>query len=89
MIPDLFACLPFSAITNQNNHYNAMIRVARLPRLYRLFKIVKLLKLAKVVKHSSQILKHISYVFRISAAFERIFWFGFTYILLVHIFACL
>lgn len=89
MIPDLFACLPFNLILESNKQYNSLIRVARIPRLYRLFKIAKLLRITKVMKNSSQILKHMNYILKVSVSFERIFWFAFTYILLVHMVACL
>lgn len=89
MIPDLFACLPFNIIFESNKQYNSLVRVARIPRLYRLFKITKLLRIAKVMKNSSKILKHMNYILKISVAFERIFWFAFTYILIVHLVACM
>lgn len=89
MIPDIFACLPFNIIFENNTQYNSLIRVGRIPRLYRLFKIAKLLRITKVLKNTSQILKHMNYILRISVVFERIFWFTFTYILLIHLVACM
>ena len=88
MVPDLFACLPFNIIFEQKQ-YNSLVRVARIPRLYRLFKITKLLRIAKVMKNSSKILKHMNVILKISIAFERIFWFVFTYIIFLHLVACL
>jgi Ion transport protein/Cyclic nucleotide-binding domain len=89
MIPDLVVCMPLNLILNQEKNYNSLVRVARLPRLYRLVKITKLLRIAKVFKNSSSIMKQINSVLKISIAFERIFWFLITYILLIHIEACL
>jgi hypothetical protein len=88
MIPDLFACMPFNIILEQKQ-YNSLVRVARIPRLYRLFKITKLLRITKVMKNSSKILKHMNIILKISIAFERIFWFVFTYFIFLHLVACL
>lgn len=89
MIFDLFACLPFTLIFNSNGQYNSIVRVARLPRLYRLVKITKLLRVVKAMKNGSKILKHVNSFFKISASFDRIFWFIFTYIILIHLVACM
>lgn len=89
MIPDIIACIPINYIIDGNKNYNSLIRVARIPRLYRLFKITKLLRLGKVLKHKNKTMRYLSYILRISAAFERIFWFALIYILLIHIVSCL
>lgn len=89
MIPDIFACLPFNVIFEQNKQYNSLVRVARIPRLYRLFKITKLFRIAKMMKNSSKIFRHMNILLKISMAFERIFWFGFTYLILLHLVTCL
>lgn len=89
MIPDIFACLPFSLIFEQNKQYNSLVRVARIPRLYRLFKITKLFRMAKMMKNRGKIFKHVNVLLKISMAFERIFWFVFTYLILVHLVTCL
>lgn len=87
--PDLLACLPFALFLKSDKQYNSMIRVARLPRLYKLIKITKLLRVVKVMKHSSQILKQVNRLLRLSTSVERFFWFIFTYSFLIHLVACL
>lgn len=89
MIFDLFACLPFTLIFDSKGQYNSVVRVARLPRLYRLIKITKLLRVVKVMRNGNQILKHMNTLFKISASFERLFWFVFTYIVLIHLVTCM
>ena len=89
LVPDLLACLPFSLFFNANKQYNSMIRVMRLPRLYRLTKITKLLRMVKVMKNTSTLIKQVKIILRMTIVFETLFWFLFTYFLLIHLVACM
>lgn len=89
MILDLFSCLPFALIFDLNGQYNSIIRVAKLPRLSRLIKITKLIRIVKIMRNGGKMLKHLNSLFKISASFERLIWFFFIYILLIHLATCM
>jgi CRP-like cAMP-binding protein len=88
MIPDLIACIPFSAILNQDKNYSLITKITRLPRLYRLIKIAKLVGVIKIMKSRSNVLSHIKIFLNLSDRFEKLFWFFFTYVLLMHLICC-
>jgi hypothetical protein len=65
------------------------VRVARLPRLYRLIKMAKLARMLKIIKHRKKIIRNMNNMMRVSYAVERLLWFFITFVITIHIIACM
>lgn len=89
MLIDLSSCIPIQLIFQTDKNYSKFIRIGRLPRLYRLIKMAKLIRIMKVFKTRSEMLKYISDICRVDSGVERLIWFLMTFMLMIHILACL
>lgn len=87
MLLDFVATIPIGLIFETSN-YNSLIRVARLPRLYRLVKMTKLARIAKLSGRKKAFRSKFAKFMKISAAMERLTWFIFTFLVIVHLVAC-
>jgi CRP-like cAMP-binding protein len=83
---DLVSCAPVQIIFQTGSSYS---KVGKLPKLSRLIKMTKLIRMVKIIKARSQILKYISKIYKVEAGVERLIWFLMTFLLMIHILACL
>lgn len=72
----------------QSGDFSNLARIARLPKLYRLIRMVKLIRLMKIVKERNNISKYLNDVLKVSVALERLAFFCFIFVILVHIISC-
>ena len=86
---DLSSCIPIQLIIDSNGSFSKVIRIGSVPRLYRLIKMAKLIRMIKIIKARSQMLKYISKLYRVDAGVERLIWFLITFLVMIHILACL
>ena len=84
---DLFSILPISEIMDSGD-FASLARIARLPKLYRLIRMFKLIRLLKIIKERNNISKYLNEVLKVGVAVERLVFFCFMFIILVHITAC-
>lgn len=89
LLIDIASCFPAQVIFQTSKNYSKLIRVGRLPRLYKLIKMAKLIRMFKIIKSRSQILKYIGKIYKVDAAVERLVWFLMTFLLMIHILACI
>ncbi|CAG9327285.1 unnamed protein product [Blepharisma stoltei] len=89
MLIDLCSCIPIDMITETDKNYSGLVRLSRLPRLYKLVKLTKMIRLAKVGKMKNKVARYMSNLLKIDAALERLFWLIITFLILIHILACL
>lgn len=85
---DIISVLPISEFL-QTGDFASLARIARLPKLYRLIRLIKLMRLLKIVKERNSISRYLTEVLKLSIAIERLVFFAFMYIMLVHIVSCL
>ena len=85
---DLVSIIPLDTIL-QTSNFSSLARIARLPKLYRLIRMFKLIRLLKVIKERNTISKYLNEVLKLSVALERLVFFCFIFVVLVHITACL
>jgi hypothetical protein len=84
---DLLSILPVSDLM-QTGDFSNLARIARLPKLYRLIRMVKLIRIMKIVKERNTISKYLNEVLKVSVALERLSFFCFIFMMLVHIISC-
>jgi Ion transport protein len=72
----------------ETSDFASLARIARLPKLYRLIRMFKLIRLLKVIKERNTISKYLNEVLKLSVALERLVFFCFMFMILVHITAC-
>ena len=84
---DVISIIPLSEFL-ETSDYASLARIARLPKLYRLIRMFKLMRLLKVIKERNTISKYLNEVLKLSVALERLVFFCFMFIVLVHITAC-
>ena len=84
---DLTSSFPLAEIL-QSSSFATLARISRLPKLYRLIRMFKLIRLLKVIKERNTISKYMNEVLKLSVAIERLVFFCFIYVVLVHITAC-
>ena len=84
---DLMSIVPVSEFLETGDFSN-LARIARLPKLYRLIRMVKLIRIMKIVKERNNISKYLNEVLKVSVALERLSFFCFIFMLLVHIVSC-
>lgn len=84
---DIVSILPISEFMDTGD-YASLARIARLPKLYRLIRMFKLIRLLKVIKERNTISKYLNEVLKLSVALERLVFFCFIFMILVHITAC-
>lgn len=89
MFIDISSCIPIQLIFQTDKNYSKFIRIGRLPRLYRLIKMAKLIRVVKVFKTRSEVLKYISEICKVDSGVEKLIWFLMTFLLMIHILACL
>lgn len=88
MIVDILSCLPLQYTLTEKN-YSGLLRISRVSKLYKLAKLVRFLRMIKLVNKNNKIMKYVSSIFKVHIALERLIWFLITFLLLVHILACL
>jgi hypothetical protein len=86
-IIDLFSILPLSELM-ETSDFSSLARIARLPKLYRLIRMFKLIRLLKVIKERNTLSKYLNEVLKVSVAVERLVFFCFMFVILVHITSC-
>jgi hypothetical protein len=84
---DLMSIVPVSELMETGDFSN-LARIARLPKLYRLIRMVKLIRIMKIVKERNTISKYLNDVLKVSVALERLSFFCFIFMMLVHIISC-
>jgi len=84
---DLMSIVPVSEFLETGDFSN-LARIARLPKLYRLIRMVKLIRIMKIVKERNTISKYLNEVLKVSVALERLSFFCFIFVMLVHIISC-
>lgn len=84
---DIISVLPISEVL-QTGDFASLARIARLPKLYRLIRLIKLMRLLKVIKERNSISRYLTEVLKLSIAIERLTFFAFMYLILVHITSC-
>ncbi len=84
---DLLSIIPVSEFLETGDFSN-LARIARLPKLYRLIRMVKLIRIMKIVKERNTISKYLNEVLKVSVALERLVFFCFIFMMLVHIVTC-
>ena len=84
---DVLSILPLSEILDTSD-FASLARIARLPKLYRLIRMFKLIRLLKVIKERNTLSKYLSEVLKVSVAVERLVFFCFMFVILVHITSC-
>jgi voltage-gated potassium channel Kch len=84
---DIISIVPIAEFLETSN-FASLARIARLPKLYRLIKMFKLIRLLKVIKERNTISKYLNEVLKLSVALERLVFFCFIFVVLVHIVAC-
>jgi voltage-gated potassium channel Kch len=84
---DLMSIVPVSEFLDTGDFSN-LARIARLPKLYRLIRMVKLIRIMKIVKERNNISKYLNDVLKVSVALERLSFFCFIFVMLVHIISC-
>lgn len=84
---DIISILPIQEFL-ETSDFVSLARIARLPKLYRLIRMFKLLRLLKVIKERNTISKYLNEVLKLSVALERLAFFCFLFVLLVHITSC-
>lgn len=85
---DIISVLPVSEFL-QTSDFGNLARITRLPKLYRLIRLIKLMRLLKVIKERNSISRYLQEVLKLSIAIERLTFFAFMYMILVHITSCL
>ena len=85
---DIISVLPISEFL-QSGDFASLARITRLPKLYRLIRLIKLMRLLKVIKERNSISRYLTEVLKLSIAIERLTFFAFMYLILVHITSCL
>jgi len=86
-IIDILSIIPVAEFLEAGDFSN-LARLARLPKLYRLIRMVKLIRIAKIVKERENISKYLNEVLKVSVAMERLSFFCFIFMILVHIISC-
>lgn len=84
---DTISIIPIEEFLETGN-FSSLARIARLPKLYRLIRMFKLIRLLKVIKERNTISKYLNEVLKLSVALERLTFFCFIFVILVHITAC-
>lgn len=84
---DIMTILPVSEFL-QSGDFTNLARIARLPKLYRLIRMVKLIRIMKIVKERNTISKYLNEYLKVGVAMERLSFFCFIFVLLVHIVSC-
>ena len=85
---DILAIAPFDLIMNATKTNN-LLRFARIGRLYKLVKLARLLRILKFIKNRSKLMKIIQDFLKVGIGLERLIFFIFIFLLLVHIVTCL
>lgn len=88
MFIDIISCLPLQYTLTDKN-YSGLLRISRVSKLYKLAKLVRFVRMIKLVNKNNKIMKYVSSLFKVHIALERLIWFLITFLLLVHILACL
>ena len=68
--------------------FASLARISRLPKLYRLVRMVKLIRIMKMVKERNTISRYMNDVLKLSVSVERLTFFCFIFVVLVHITTC-
>ena len=89
MIIDFLSCIPLQFALETQKNYSFLLRFSRVSKLYKLIKIFRLIRIVKLVKGKNRIMKYMTSLFRMHIAIERVLWFLITFLLLVHLLACL
>jgi hypothetical protein len=84
----LLSIIPVSEFLESGDFSN-LARIARLPKLYRLIRMVKLVRIMKIVKDRNTISKYLNEYLKVGVAMERLSFFCFIFVILVHIVSCL
>jgi len=84
---DVMSIVPLSEFL-ETGDYASLAKIARLPKLYRLIRMFKLIRLLKVIKERNTISKYLNEVLKLTVAIERLAFFSFMFVILVHITAC-
>ncbi|OMJ85063.1 hypothetical protein SteCoe_13718 [Stentor coeruleus] len=88
MFVDILSCFPLQFIMDQKN-YSTLLRISRVSKLYKLAKMIRFLRMLRLARNKNRIMKYMNTIFRVHMAIERLVWFLITFLLLVHILACL
>lgn len=93
-IIDIIAIFPFwifaSGDTNDSSDVGGVVRIARIGRMWKLIKLTRLIRLIKIVKKKNMNLTHkATKALKIDSALERLFFFLFGTIFIIHILSCL
>ena len=89
MVIDFLSCFPLEFTLESQKNYSNLLRFGRVTKLYKLAKIFKLIRILKLVRDKNKIMRYMTSVFRVDIAIERLIWFLITFLLLVHLLACL
>jgi CRP-like cAMP-binding protein len=89
LLVDIVSCIPLQFILESQKNYSNLLKIGRASKLYKLVKIVRLVRMIKLVKNKTRIMRYMTSVFRVHIAIERLLWFLITFLMLVHLLACL
>ena len=85
---DVMAIIPFDLVFS-GNQFNEIIRITRIGRLYKLVKLTKLIRILKIVKERGKLAQYVQEFLKIGIGFERLIIFIFSFLMLIHIVACM
>ena len=85
---DLLAVVPFDLLIGGDN-INDIVRITRIGRMYKLIKLTRLLRVLKIVKERSRLFNYVQNFLKVGIGFERLFFFVCSFVILIHIVACL
>ncbi|CAG9329138.1 unnamed protein product [Blepharisma stoltei] len=89
LVLDILACLPYQAMIQTSTNYSSLARMGRLPRIYKLVKMGKLMRMMKLIKTRTRVMRYMNSILQIDIGIERLVWFFLTYLVLIHLLACL
>ena len=84
---DLLSVIPLTEFIETTNS-SALSRIARLPKLYRLIRVFKLIRVLKMIKERKTLSRQLNDILKVSDSIERLVFFCFMYLMLVHITSC-
>jgi hypothetical protein len=77
--------------SKSSKNYNALVRLTKIPKLYRMLKNTKFFRMIKTLKKGNvnKITKFFLEKLKVNANIERLFFFILTFLLLIHLAACI
>lgn len=84
---DLVACFPIQIILDINYKYYSMVKVTRLQRLSRILRLTKVFRFFKAFSENKQ-RKYLNLVLKVSVQVERLIWFLWLTLFIIHLIAC-